>query len=112
MSVMEKGKGKFHKPVLIITDQLRRTAAEDARDTAIRPIFSWAPLLHGNGAMSTVGTIRRLSRTKMICASCVAFGSTAALEATPWENLDLRPSYPHGEDLNPYIASATKVIVH
>ena len=63
---MEKGKGKIRKLGLIITEQLKRTAAEDARDIVLRSIPSGARRPHGTGAMSTARTIPHPSRTRVI----------------------------------------------
>jgi C1A family cysteine protease len=82
MKVMKKGNGKFRKPGLIITDQLRCTAADDVRDTTFK-----AHILLGTPASWNWRNVNGKNYTTPIQdegdgGSCVAFGSTAALETT------------------------------
>lgn len=82
MKVMEKGKGKIRKLGLIITEELKRTAAEDARDIALK-----VHTISGTPTSWNWRNVNGKNYTTPIqdqgdCGSCVGFGSTATLEVT------------------------------
>ena len=82
MKVMEKGKGKIRKLGLIITEQLKRTAAEDARDIALDVHTIWGTPASWNWRNVNGKNYTTPIQEQGDCGSCVAFGSTAALETT------------------------------
>ena len=82
MNVMEKGTGKIRKLGLVITEQLKRTAAEDARDIALKVHTIWGTPATWNWRNVNGKNYTTPIQDQSDCGSCVAFGSTAALEVT------------------------------
>src|SRR5271157_5457701 len=79
---MEKGTGKIRKLGLIITEQLKRTDAEDARDIALKVHTIWGTPTSWNWRNVNGKNYTTPIQDQGDCGSCVVFGSTAALEVT------------------------------